>query len=98
MQKSLERMKLWTARTKSSLQLKVKKENEEMKQQEQEEKKILEKLQEGKEAAEKWRKEKLKEVVRAHRVEARKRQEMEKQKLEDAQQKEIDSKSAFKTW
>lgn len=94
----MERIDRWAARKKASLQAKVKEKTEGLKRKEQEEKDHHEKLQEGREAAERWRKERVKEVVRVHKIATKRKQEEDRKKDEEAEQKEVESKSAFKSW
>jgi len=98
MQKSVAKVDLWSSKKKINIQNQAKNKAGELKKKEQEEEEKQEKIQVAMEAAEKWRKGKMKELVTSHRESVRKKEKVDKLKIEEAVQKEEDSKSAYISW
>ena len=98
MQKSMIKVDLWTSKKKISIQNQAKLRAEEAKKKELEEQEKQEKIQVAKTTAEMWRKEKMKELVRSHKESSRKKEEVDKLKIDQAIQKEQESKSAYHSW
>lgn len=96
--RSIEAVKKWTGSKEARLQSRKKQISIEAKQQAEEAEERLNRHQEGKVAAEKWREENRKIVVQRQIEKVQKKEEEERVKKEEKEEKIIENKQAFQSW